>query len=182
MNVKREYLWMVILAIITCISTPAQVSIWRQINSCWEKFRRRIASKRCKLWIVVPVVILTENGLWRHCYKSYMCSKFDSQLIINVSIDRKQQKSCVYGQQLPNLQTVRVSVSGDVWHSRLRQLWSNYANKTWNVLDLFQSSDIICCEGKQRSLPFPQISNKSVKSLTYSEYRHMSHHGEHFKL
>ncbi|CAH2087744.1 unnamed protein product [Euphydryas editha] len=71
---------------------------------------------------------------------------------------------------MPERFLAAVMTSSDMWHRRLGHLNSNYLNKIQNAVegftldrraDISKSSCIVCCEGKQSRLPFPQDGSRS---------------------
>ncbi|CAH2109147.1 unnamed protein product [Euphydryas editha] len=76
----------------------------------------------------------------------------------------------VYKLKMPERFLAAVMTSSDMWHRRLGHLNSNYLNKMQNAVegltldrraDISKSSCIVCCEGKQSRLPFPQDGSRS---------------------
>lgn len=76
----------------------------------------------------------------------------------------------VYKLRQPEALMAAVMDSSDIWHRRLGHVNSNYLNKMQDAVegltldrktDITKSSCVVCCEGKQSRLPFPNNNNRS---------------------
>lgn len=80
----------------------------------------------------------------------------------------------VYKLRMPEVLMAAVMTTSDTWHRRLGHVNSSYLNKMLDAVegltldrksDISKMSCIVCCEGKQSRLPFPQNGNRSNELL-----------------
>lgn len=80
----------------------------------------------------------------------------------------------VYKLNMPDCLSAAMVVTNEIWHRRLGHVNSLYLNKMTDAVegltldrktDITKSSCVVCCEGKQSRLPFPQKGTRSQELL-----------------